>query len=139
MRKSIYVGENYSESSGSDAVLQSSNINRMRKGGVISNDYAIDLEDDIVQRAYSQVGSQNFVNIKGNWIQGDLDEDDFDLEIKNFSAAYFKVLELDPSLGRYFGLGNNVRLQIGTQVVQFSDEGSESISEKELKMLFPSL
>jgi len=87
----------------------------------------------------AQVGSQGFFQAGENWIQGDLQGDKYDIEIKRFSDAYFQILKQDPSLGRYFGLGQQVRLKIGNQVVQISDSGKESLSIRELKELFPNL
>ncbi len=130
---------NYYMESGHTAFNQSSNNSKMQQSGQVNKSYAIDLDESRVQSQYSQVGAQNFVNLSGNWIQADLPEDKYDIEIKNFSTAYFKVLEQDPSLGRYLGLGDNVRVQIGTQVVQFSDDGQETITESELKLLFPGI
>jgi Ca-activated chloride channel family protein len=85
----------------------------------------------------TQVGAQAFFQVGNNWIQGDLTGDKFDMQIKRFSQAYFQLLDKAPSLGRYLGLGNEVRLQIGTQVVQVSDTGKETLSEKEMHLLFP--
>ncbi len=130
---------NYSAPSGAGAVRQSDNIGGMQKSGKVYKEYAIDLDKAKVQTKYTQVGAQNFVNISNNWIQGDLEDEKYDMEIKNFSSAYFKILELDPSLGRYLGLGENVRIQIGDNIVQFSNKGQESLSDSELKNLFPKL
>lgn len=85
----------------------------------------------------TQVGAQAFFQIGNNWVQGDLTGDKFDMQIERFSKAYFQLLEKDPSLGRYLGLGNEVRLRIGTQVVQIADTGQESLSPGDLKALFP--
>jgi Ca-activated chloride channel family protein len=85
----------------------------------------------------TQVGAQAFFQVGNNWIQGDLTGDKFDLEIKRFSKAYFQLLDNDPALGKYLGLGNEVRLRIGAQVVQVSDNGRETLTAKELATLFP--
>ena len=85
----------------------------------------------------TQVGAQGFFQAGDNWIQGDLKGDSYDMEIKRFSKAYFQLLDHDPALGRYLGLGDQVRLQIGNLVVQISDAGQESLSDSELSELFP--
>ena len=83
-----------------------------------------------------QVGGQAFFQSGSNWIQGDLEDDNYDIEIKRFSQAYFQLLEKDPSLGRYLALGNEVRLKIGSQVVQIADSGKEILTDRELEALF---
>jgi Ca-activated chloride channel family protein len=84
----------------------------------------------------TQVGSQAFYQVGSNWIQSNLTEDKYDIEVKRFSEAYFQILDKDPSLGRYLGLGSEVRLQVGSQVVQISDNGKERFSASELAALF---
>ena len=82
------------------------------------------------------MGPQAFFQSGSNWIQGDLENDNYDIEIKRFSNAYFQLLEKDPSLGRYLALGNEVRLKIGSQVVQIADSGKEFLTDSELETLF---
>ncbi|MCP4633114.1 MAG: VWA domain-containing protein [candidate division Zixibacteria bacterium] len=84
----------------------------------------------------TQVGSQGFFRSDENWVQGDIVGDSIDVEIKLYSTAYFQILEKDPSLGQYLALGDQVRLKIGSQIVQISDIGKESLTEKELRSLF---
>ncbi|MEE9555008.1 MAG: VIT domain-containing protein [candidate division Zixibacteria bacterium] len=85
----------------------------------------------------AQVGNQAFFQSGTNWVQSNLKEDRFDIEIKPFSKAYFQLLEKDPSLGRYLALGSEVRFNIGSQIVQIADTGKESLSVDELRQLFP--
>jgi Ca-activated chloride channel family protein len=85
----------------------------------------------------TQIGSRAFFQVGKNWIQGGLGEDKFDIQIQRFSEAYFQILDKDPSLGKILGLGSEVRLKIGTQVVQIADSGKERLTESELKTLFP--
>jgi len=85
----------------------------------------------------TQVGAQGFFQTGKKWVQSDLKGANFDMKVKKYSRAYFQIIEKDPSLGRYFGLGEQVRLQIGSQVVQIDDEGREELTESELKLLFP--
>jgi len=75
--------------------------------------------------------------VGGQVLQGDLEGDEFDIEVKRYSKAYFQLLENDKSLGRYLGLGENVRIQIGNQVVQISDAGLEHLNSSQLRELFP--
>ena len=133
------ISLNYEAITGDAAVNQSKNFAAMKQSNQAYESYAIDMAEMEAKSQFAQVGAQNFVNLKDNWVQGDLQDDKVDIEIKNFSSAYFKILENDPSLGRYLGLGNNVRLQIGTKVVQFSENGQEKLSNEELKLLFPHL
>ncbi|MCP4581425.1 MAG: VWA domain-containing protein [candidate division Zixibacteria bacterium] len=128
------------DQSGKLAVNQSSNLNYQANQSSMSSPNSINI--DGVDREFSnvsQVGSQGFFQAGSNWIQGDLEGDKFDIEIKNYSAAYFQVLDQDPNLGRYLGLGNQVRMRIGSQVVQFDDNGKEKLTDEELKLLFPNL
>ena len=129
----------YEQPVGDVAVEQSKKFTGMQESEKAYQNFALNLDERKYKSQFLQVGAQNFVNVSGNWVQGDLDDDKFDMEIKNFSDAYFKILETDPSLGRYLGLGDNVRIQIGTQVVQFSDNGRESLSDSDMKLLFPKM
>lgn len=129
----------YNAETGNVAVGQSKNFAGMQNAGQAYENYSVDMDKSQVKSQFSQVGAQNFVNVKGNWVQGDLEEDKFDMEIKNFSSAYFQILENNPSLGRYLGQGDQVRMKIGTQVVQFSNTGQETLNKQELKLLFPHL
>ncbi|OGC91909.1 MAG: hypothetical protein A2W25_01825, partial [candidate division Zixibacteria bacterium RBG_16_53_22] len=56
----------------------------------------------------TQVGSQAFFQVGKNWIQGGLAEDKYDIQIKQYSEAYFQLLDNNPSLGKYLGLGDEV-------------------------------
>ena len=85
----------------------------------------------------TQIGAQAFFQAGNNWIEGGLTGDKYDMAIKQFSKAYYQILDKDPSLGKYFGLGQQVRLQIGSQVVQISDTGKETLTNDELRLLFP--
>lgn len=129
-----------SRESGESAVRQSQNIQKQGTMNALPAPQSIEI--DGIKREYrnvDQVGSQGFFQAGENWIQGDLEGDKFDIEIKRFSDAYFQILKQDPSLGRYFSLGQQVRLKIGNQVVQVSENGKESLTDRELKTLFPNL
>jgi Ca-activated chloride channel family protein len=129
-----------SKKSGKAAVSQSQALNYQYLSPQNAAADEIEIEGEI--RSFSnitQVGAQGFFNASGNWIQGDLKDDSFDMEIKRFSEAYFQLLKNDQSLGRYLGLGEQVRLQIGSQVVQISSSGIEKLKDDDLKLLFPDL
>jgi len=125
------------EQTGMGAFRQSKNIVVQAERPVIDKYAVSTVKKATMDRITTQVGSQGFFQTNGNWIQGDIQEDKFDIEIKRYSDAYFQILEKDPSLGRYLGLGDQVRLIIGAQVVQISDAGQENLSDKELNLLFP--
>jgi len=125
---------------GMSAVAQSKSLNKKYQS--VKNESANEIVIDGEKKHFSnitQVGSQGFFQAGDNWIQGDLEGDKFDMEVKRYSKAYFQLLENDQSLGRYLGLAEQVRLKIGVQVVQISDSGKENLTEKELKLLFPNL
>lgn len=84
----------------------------------------------------AQVGNQAFFQSGANWVQSSLKEDRYDMKIKRFSDAYFQILDNDPSLGRILALGDEVRFQLGSQVIQISDTGKEILSDSELRQLF---
>ena len=127
-----------SAETGKSAVNQSQNLNRQQDYSLMTEPGAVMMEDKVEQFSnITQVGAQGFFQSGSNWIQGDLKGDHYDLEIKRFSDAYFQLLDRDPALGRYFGLGDQVRVQIGKLVVQISDAGQERLTDLELKQLFP--
>jgi Ca-activated chloride channel family protein len=126
------------EQSGKSAVGQSSNLHRQQSQAMApqSNQYMMGEEARAITNA-KQVGVQTFFQSGSNWIHSDLKKDSFDMEIRRFSDAYFQLIEKDPSLGRYLAVGDEIRLQIGSQVVQISDSGKEILSADDLRELFP--
>ncbi len=127
--------------SGESAVKQSKNIQKQFRADLVALPMAFSaVPAEAWQTAaptVTQVGAQGFFRVGDNWIQGNLKGDKYDMQIKRFSRAYFQLLEKDPKLGKYLGLGNEVRLQVGTQVVQIADSGQETLSDKDLRVLFP--
>jgi Ca-activated chloride channel family protein len=123
---------------GKKAVRQSSNL--YDQANLVQAPAASEVEID--EQKYEitnaqQIGVQAFYQSGTNWIQSGMDKDSPDMEIKRFSKAYFQIIENDPSLGRYLAVGDEVRLQIGSQVVQISDSGKEYLNAGELRELFP--
>jgi Ca-activated chloride channel homolog len=136
--KNDYILSDMAMSTGKSAVDQSQRIQKQSQAfSLPSPDAFLEAPASRSNLAVTQVGSQGFFQVGENWIQGDLTGDKYDLEIKRFSRAYFQILEKDPSLGKYFGLGNQVRLKIGSQVVQVADSGKESLTDSEIRKLFP--
>jgi len=125
------------EKSGRSAVKQSAKLNRQSQSNILAapNEVEINEQKHEITNA-KQVGLQAFYQSGTNWIQAELKEDSFDLEIKRYSKAYFQILEQDPSLGRYLAVGDEIRLKIGSQVVQVSDTGKDILTPDELKALF---
>jgi Ca-activated chloride channel family protein len=128
----------FNEQVGQGAVTQSKSLKKQADLAAVAPSGVVDI-GGTTQRFenIAQIGAQGFFRQGNMWVQGNLAGDKYDLKIKRFSPAYFKILDKDPSLGRYLGLGSQVRLQIGSQVVQFDDDGQESLSDSELRQLFP--
>lgn len=126
------------EKSGRTAVRQSFNLNNQTnlKKAPVPKEVEIDEQKYEITNA-RQIGVQAFYQSGNNWIQSGIDKDSPEMEIKRFSKAYFQILDNDPSLGRYLAVGDEVRLQIGSQVIQISDTGKEYLSAEELRELFP--
>ncbi len=126
------------EQSGYSAFNQSKNLNTQSYAAQIPLEGEVMMGDKKKRFTnIAQVGNQAFFQSGSNWVQSTLKEDRFDIEIKPFSKAYFQLLEKDPSLGRYLALGNEVRFNIGSQIVQIADTGKESLTDGELMQLFP--
>ena len=132
------IEKKLNEQSGSSAVMQSKTLSAQQYSTQLPPPSAamndVDKENSIPN--VTQVGAQAFFQSGQNWIQGGLAGNKFDMEIKRFSKAYFQILDKNPSLGRYLGLGQEVRLQVGTQVVQISDKGKELLTDNDIKLLF---
>lgn len=125
------------EQVGKSAVSQSQNLQSQRSLILAAPEGEVNIGGETKKFTnIAQVGAQAFIQSGNNWIQGDLEDDNYDIEIKRFSQAYFQLLEKDPSLGRYLALGDQVRLRIGGQVVQIADSGKEYLSDSELEALF---
>ncbi len=125
------------EQVGRSAVSQSQNLQSQRDLVLSIPEGEVNIGGEIKKfNNIVQVGAQAFFQSGSNWIQGDLENDNYDIEIKRFSNAYFQLLEKDPSLGRYLALGDEVRLKIGGQVVQIADSGKEFLTDSELEALF---
>jgi Ca-activated chloride channel family protein len=130
-----YLGE---QESGRSAVNQSQYLNKQARSAQapVAGQFNADGEWQSYRNAQN-VGSQAFFQSGSNWIQSDISEDKFDIQIKRFSEAYFQLIEHDPSLGRYMSLGNEVRFRVGSQIVQIADSGKAMLSEQDLEKLFP--
>jgi len=123
---------------GKKAIRQSSNLYDQANLAQAPAAYEVEIDEQKHEITNAQqVGVQAFYQSGNNWIQSGIDKDSTDLEIKRYSTAYFQIIEKDPSLGRYLAVGDEVRLQIGSQVVQISDSGKENLSAEELRELFP--
>ncbi|MBD3232747.1 MAG: VWA domain-containing protein [candidate division Zixibacteria bacterium] len=93
---------------------------------------------EAVERLLIQVGSKAFFKADDEiWVQGDIESDEFDIEIERYSEAYFTILDGAPELGKYLAVGDNVRLKIGDLIVQVSDRGKTELSRSELRKIFP--
>ncbi len=126
--------------SGESAVMQSKKIQSQAQSDKLAGPMYYSVEEAKIEgqpQVVTQVGAQGFFQVGKNWIQGNLKGDRFDMQIKRFSKAYFQLLEKDPKLGKYLGLGDEVRLQVGPKVVQIAETGQETLSESDLKALFP--
>lgn len=127
----------FSEQSGKKAVTQSSDLKTQSYMIMPPSSGAVQIEGEAKHfDNIAQVGAQGFFRQGSLWVQGDLSGNKYDMKIKQYSKAYFQILEKDPSLGKYLGLGNQVRLQIGSQVVQIDTTGKEILTDSELKLLF---
>jgi Ca-activated chloride channel homolog len=130
-------GRMFSEQAGKKAVTQSSELKVQSSLSAPAAVGAVQIEGESKHfDNIAQVGSQGFFRQGSLWVQGNLSGDKYDMKIKQYSKAYFQILDKDPSLGKYLGLGNQVRLQIGSQVVQIDTDGKESLTDSELKLLF---
>jgi Ca-activated chloride channel family protein len=126
------------EKSGKSAVGQAHSLGMQSQVVQLPTPNAVTVEGEQKQfNNVTQVGAQAFFQVGNNWVQGDLKDDKFNMQVKRFSKAYFQILEKDPSLGRYLGLGDEVRLRIGTQVVQIADSGKETLTDSDMSLLFP--
>jgi Ca-activated chloride channel family protein len=130
-------GRMFAEQAGKTAVTQSKDLSTQSSLNAPMASGAVKIEGETKHfDNIAQVGAQGFFRQGSLWVQGNLGEDKYDMKIKQYSKAYFQILDKDPSLGKYLGLGNQVRLQIGSQVVQFDSDGKESLTDSELKLLF---
>ena len=136
LKKSVSsLGE---QESGFSAFNQSKNLNAQNDAAQVPVEGEVMIGDKKEKYSnVSQVGNQAFFQSGTNWVQSNLKEDRFDMEIKAYSKAYFQILDKDPSLGRYLALGNEVRFVVNSQVVQIADTGKETLTDTELRQLFP--
>lgn len=126
------------QETGRSAVNQSQYLNRQAQNAQTPLAGQFNADGQWLSYTIAQnVGSQAFFQSGSNWIQSDISDDRFDIEIKRFSEAYFQLIEHDPSLGRYMSLGNEVRFRVGSQIVQIADSGKEVLSDRDLAVLFP--
>ena len=126
------------QQTGKSAFNQSRNLNAQALADQVPSQGEVMIGDEMKRFSnITQVGSQAFFQSGDNWVQSNLKDDRFDIEIKAYSKAYFQLLEKDPSLGRYLALGNKVRFIIGSQVVQVADTGKEILTADDLRQLFP--
>jgi Ca-activated chloride channel family protein len=125
------------DQSGSSAFNQSKNLGSQNRAAQAPQPGEVFMGDE--RKTFTniaQVGNQAFFQSGKNWIQSNLEGNSYDIEIKPYSRAYFQLLENDPSLGRFLALGDEVRFQVGSQIVQIAEGGKKILTDDELKMLF---
>jgi len=126
------------EVTGGWAVNQSANAEKMKKSAdVLGLNTYYDSEGK--QQRFdnvAQVGSKAFFNQKGTWVETSLESEDPTVVVQKFSEAYFQILNVDPSIGSYLALGEDVMFRMGEQQVKIADTGRQSFSRAELDALF---
>ncbi len=126
------------ENVGRGSVARSKKTQEMKALEQVTSDAAIETNGGIRKiDDLRRIGARGFFQRGRLWVQGDLTGDQYDIKIRRFSRAYFQILERDPELGRYLSLGEQVRLKIGGRIVQIDDSGEETLSEGQLRLLFP--
>ncbi len=122
---------------GSWAVNQSVNAKKMKESSQVSLNTYYDAEGREQKIAnVAQVGNRAFFNQKGNWIETSLAADEPKIKVERFSRAYFQMLEIDPSIGSYLALGENITFRVGENQIEIADTGKQVFTSSELKELF---
>ncbi len=112
-KSSPVFGGSIVQESGRDAVKMSRQQNSMQSNTIANSDKkSEDAEQIFVQNSVSNqfVGTKNFFNVSGNWIDTDFKEDAKLPEVKlEFgSNEYFDLITKEKELAQYFALGEQV-------------------------------
>jgi Ca-activated chloride channel family protein len=85
--------------------------------------------------ASRRVGTRTFTMKGDTWTDTRRDDSAKVVKVKAFSDAYFKIMEAIPELREVFALGNKVVVVGRDVVIEVGTDGSESMSESEMKRI----
>ncbi len=113
---------------GKAAVKASEVISKMKKSDVQRSN----------ARAPKHVDSRTFIWHKGLWIEEDwLDNQVDPVRIKYLSDAWFKLIDIDPELGKILSLGQHVVFRLKTgKAILVTDDGKDTLSKQDIRELF---
>jgi Ca-activated chloride channel family protein len=90
------------------------------------------------QKASRQVNGRNCLEVGGVWIDENFDPKMRQVVVRAQSAAYFRILELQPRMKDVFRLGNHLVWVApgGQALVVDTQDGKEKMSDEEINKLF---
>jgi Ca-activated chloride channel family protein len=92
----------------------------------------------LTRSAVQRIGNRNALEVGGIWIDEDFDAKMPIVNVKAMSKAYFRMLELQPSLKEVFRLGNHLVwvTPSGTALVLDAAAGVEEMADADIERLF---
>jgi Ca-activated chloride channel family protein len=110
------------------------------KSGVDLAIYSCNLRNQcrLEQTAQRNVYGRNCVEVGGVWIDDKFEAKTPTLVVKAQSDAYFRILELQPTMKDVYRLGNHLvwMSPCGTALVVDTSEGKDKLSDEEINKLF---
>ncbi len=108
---------------GKAAVRASKNVNELKRRDVVADSFSPEIR---------YVGSKTFYRIDEVWIDSEYVQGQNTLNIKYGSAAYFKLLDEAPELGKYFSVGEKLILCWEEVCFKIGDQGISEVDDRKL-------
>lgn len=134
------MGRGAQDLAGGWAMSQSINAQRLQQQGTAYDNTYVDAEGN-TQRigGVKYVAGRAFYNRNGRWEDAEYREGQTLVQVRNFSAAQFRLAEAAPILNQYMALGDRVVIVVGDQAIEIGADGLSELTDEEVRGLLGSL
>jgi uncharacterized protein YegL len=82
-----------------------------------------------------QAGTKTFFEKNGLWVDSEYEGKIETIKVERFSEAYFKLLGINPEIGSYLALGDEVIFLLRGKAIHVTGEGRSDFTQEELNSL----
>ncbi len=135
-RLSANTGGAFGATAGGWAVSQSANAQVLRQQAQAPTNLYVDAEGREQQiGGVRYVAGRAFYFRNGRWEDGAFAESQALTQVRNFSDAQFALSRNAPTLNQYLALGERVVISVNGQALEIGPEGTEILTDTELRQL----
>ncbi|MBN1755024.1 VWA domain-containing protein [bacterium] len=92
-------------------------------------------EETLIKNLVKNIGKKTFYFREDVWVDQEYREEQKSLKVKFDSDAYYSLLSVNPQLGKYLAVGHRVIVMVGETALIIGEEGKETLSQSEMKLL----